>query len=580
MSFIPPLSREDLETQRGAPPDLVAWPFVDELYDYMQLLVQDKPIASVPQSEWGKQVAIVGAGPAGIVAAYELLKLGLKPIVFESSDRIGGRNWSKPFRDPNGPSDAFAEMGAMRVPTQNYVFYYYVGLLGLAVKEFPDPGKVPTVLYYENKVMPWNPGEDPPGRFKAIGAAFNNFVMPLQNKIYEPWKQKNWAGVQAVWQQYIDVYRNKSFYEGIVDGIPGWKTEDLNAFGALGLGSGGFGPLYSVGFLELLRIIVNQFEVDQKFIETGISDVTNGLFTRLVPQPSGPQKVSLQGLDCVQLNVHVDRIEYNPQTGNPIVYWTNSSDPTEPRPGQQEYPAVILATTTRSMELLGLTALRQDNTSNVVSESVKTAIRNLHLMESSKLFIRTEKKFWLDDDKNPVPGMPQNIQTDELPRGVYCLDYEGTDNGVVLISYTWGDDSAKLLALSPMERFLTFKDILAIIHPQFAAELVPIPPGDEDQIYNVDWEAEAEYYGAFKLQYPGQDPYARDAYFQFQSVLDDSSDRGVYLAGDSVSWAGGWTEGALHTGLNAASAVVRRLGGSFSVPSPLTMNPSLYDYGD
>ena len=39
------------------------------------------------------------------------------------------------------------------------------------------------------------------------------------------------------------------------------------------------------------------------------------------------------------------------------------------------------------------------------------------------------------------------VQTDELPRGIYALDYPQTDHGIVLLSYVWGDDSTKLLAL-------------------------------------------------------------------------------------------------------------------------------------
>jgi tryptophan 2-monooxygenase len=95
----------------------------------------------------------------------------------------------------------------------------------------------------------------------------------------------------------------------------------------------------------------------------------------------------------------------------------------------------------------------------------------------------------------------------------------------------------------------------------------------------VDWEATEHYYGAFKLQLPGQDHLLKTAYYQFLSVLDPNADTGVYLAGDSVSWSGGWTEGALQTGINAACAVAKRLGGTLRESSPLTQNSSLYRYG-
>ena len=39
-------------------------------------------------------MAIVGAGLAGLTAAYELSKAGLKPDVYEGSTRLGGRCYS------------------------------------------------------------------------------------------------------------------------------------------------------------------------------------------------------------------------------------------------------------------------------------------------------------------------------------------------------------------------------------------------------------------------------------------------------------------------------------------------------
>jgi Protoporphyrinogen oxidase len=35
-------------------------------------------------------VAIVGAGPAGLTAAYELVKEGIIPVVLEKGDKVGG----------------------------------------------------------------------------------------------------------------------------------------------------------------------------------------------------------------------------------------------------------------------------------------------------------------------------------------------------------------------------------------------------------------------------------------------------------------------------------------------------------
>ncbi|HVQ35920.1 MAG TPA: FAD-dependent oxidoreductase, partial [Pyrinomonadaceae bacterium] len=237
-----PVSRS-FAMKRGAESEVpfVAWPFVDTLYDYTEIL-NSTPIASFPSGPPANPVYIVGAGAAGMVAAYELLRAGVVPIVIEASDRIGGRNWSQDFAGSN----VFAEMGAMRVPVSNKVFWYYAGpnMFNLQTGPFPDPGVVPTNLYYENTLYDWAPNTRPPGPFAKITADFYGFMGPLLNNIWTPWKQDppDLAQVQQIWQTYITKYANVSVYEALRQGIPQWTTKDFTAFGALGLGTGGFGP--------------------------------------------------------------------------------------------------------------------------------------------------------------------------------------------------------------------------------------------------------------------------------------------------------------------------------------------------
>src|SRR5262245_60565682 len=66
-------------------------------------------LGALPADKLGTEVAIVGAGAAGMVAAFELMKLGLKPVVYEAA-RIGGRLRSQPFEGADG---IVAELGGM-----------------------------------------------------------------------------------------------------------------------------------------------------------------------------------------------------------------------------------------------------------------------------------------------------------------------------------------------------------------------------------------------------------------------------------------------------------------------------------
>jgi tryptophan 2-monooxygenase len=565
MPHIPHIPRLGAQPAESAD-TFVAWPQVDTLYDYTQVLSDKSPIASVPEALRGKRVCIIGAGAAGICAAYELFRAGLDPVVYEATDRIGGRTDSRYFRGTSGESGVIAELGAMRVPTSCKAFYHYAGLLDLKYADFPDPGKVFTKLYYDNHTYDWYAGQKPPGPFEKIHDDFTRFIASLTDPVFDPWKRGDLDGVRSAWQALIDRYADASFIHAITQGIPKWGPRERKAFGALGMGSGGFGPLYPVGFLEMLRVLVNQWETDQQLIRYGIGGLVDGLHARVVQRPDGSRS-SLAAAGLVHCKSPVKKIARH---GNTVT--VTIAGPNDTR--TEDYDAVIVACTSHAMEYMGLTLPESagsppDESKMALGADARSALRNLPLVNTSKLFIRTKTKFWAGDD-----DMPENIQTDELPRGIYCLDYPQTDNGVVLVSYTWRDDATRLTACPPEQRFEMFLRVIEKIDPRFAAELVP----EADELVVVDWQSRPYYYGGFKLDQPGQETFVQNVYYQFLDALDASVDTGVYLAGDSVSFAGGWTEGALETGLNAAFAVLARIGVDVGADSPLSQRKDLYDY--
>nr|AHE14525.1 EspO-like indole-3-pyruvic acid imine synthase [uncultured bacterium] len=86
----------------------------------------------------GRGVVILGAGMAGLVAAYELQQRGYAVEVLEGSRRLGGRVHTYRF---GASADApFAELGAMRVPTSHRHTMRLITQLGLAdeVRPFPS----------------------------------------------------------------------------------------------------------------------------------------------------------------------------------------------------------------------------------------------------------------------------------------------------------------------------------------------------------------------------------------------------------------------------------------------------------
>ncbi|WDE95795.1 FAD-dependent oxidoreductase [Lentisphaera profundi] len=565
---------EDLFPEPVKSETFVAWPYIDNLFDFTRVVGKDNNLGHIPNLK-GKKVAVIGAGVGGMCAAYELSKCGVNVEVIEAGSRIGGRCWSQRFTNEDGSlSNVFAELGAMRIPLSQKTFWKYANEFNLkAGLSFPDPGKVRTKFFYDNKSYDWEPGSQAPGPFAKIAKDFEEWVNYLKSLLYKPfskWQQlpndKNLKELTRIWQhEFIDKYKDCSFFKAVSDKMQHWTKEDFKAFGALGVGSGGFGSLYPVNMLELARIILMQWEEEQQMFPSGVESLPNSFYTNAV-EINGQKQTSLEDRSAVKFNTRVKNILYDEGSNKPIIVLDNDE--------HCLYDAVIVATTTRAMSYMGLSMPMKNTNSAIMSDDVKAAIRNLHITSSSKMFIRTRTKFWLNKDGSLKNNFPLTLMTDELPRAAYLMDYPETDEGVVVISYTWEDDSNKLQALPVDKRFEICREILYDVCPEWEGYLEPV----NNEVLSIDWQNEQDYYGAFKLNYPGQEPDIHAAYFQFMSVLNKKLDKGVYIAGDSNSWSGGWIEGALHTGINAASAVVKRLGGELPPYNSFIQDPDMYCY--
>lgn len=78
---------------------------------------------------------VLGAGLAGLTAAYELQKLGYGVTVLEGRERVGGRVWTLREGFADGQ---FAEIGAVRIPDVHEHTLGYVEELGLELDVYPD----------------------------------------------------------------------------------------------------------------------------------------------------------------------------------------------------------------------------------------------------------------------------------------------------------------------------------------------------------------------------------------------------------------------------------------------------------
>ncbi|NQZ08700.1 MAG: FAD-dependent oxidoreductase, partial [Algicola sp.] len=326
------------------------------IYPYPALIRETKPFASVTDNK--VKVAIIGSGFAGFCAAYELKQAGIKTIdMYESREKMGGRANTEVI-EAGGKSYA-CEMGAMRVPDNSKLFWHYLSKLqpgqDPSLSPFPNPGIVPTQMLYQCEKFNWHDSDQMPQEWQDISTDFNQFTADgltyrseedsveitlaqvSELLVKDNLNTADIAIVHTYWDYFLETYEDVSFIEALTtymdgkDGRPEWGPEQINMFSTLGLGTGGFGPLFPVCFLEIFRLLLWSY-TDEYTPNKTMTEII-GLFNDEVQPNYINQTVHYVGIDRTdsnKANVYVrngDNIEH------------------------QQYDFVIVATTLRSMQI-------------------------------------------------------------------------------------------------------------------------------------------------------------------------------------------------------------------------------------
>jgi monoamine oxidase len=100
-----------------------------------------------PSSGQGRSVAVLGAGIAGLVAAYELRRAGYRVTLIEARDRIGGRAWTirgndrivhsdRPLQRAAFSPGQYFNAGPARIPSTHHAILGYARRLGVPLEVF------------------------------------------------------------------------------------------------------------------------------------------------------------------------------------------------------------------------------------------------------------------------------------------------------------------------------------------------------------------------------------------------------------------------------------------------------------
>ena len=508
-------------------------------------------LGTLPDSQHGKTIAIVGAGMSGMVAGYELMKLGLRPLIFESA-RMGGRLRSQAFA--NAP-DVIAELGGMRFPESATAFNHYVHLLKLDTRPFPNPlteAAGTTVIDLAGESVLARSIQDLPPIFQEVADAWNAALKQearlteLQQAICE----RDVAGIKLHWDKLVREWDDRTFYDFIAtsDAFKPLSFRHREIFGQVGFGTGGWDSDFRNTMLEILRVVLTECDDKQHYIVGGAEQIPRGLWEATPSCQHWPAGTSLRSLNSGATRSGARKIS---RVSSDMLQVTDQHD------NNYVVPAVL--TTCQSWLLT--TSIETDE--SLFSQEHWMALDRTSYMQSCKTFVMVDKPFWHDlrtDTGEPCMSM---TLTDRLTRGTYLFDNGADKPGVICLSYTWMADALKMLPLSADERARLALNALSKIYPD-----VNIRSHIIDHPITISWEADANFLGAFKGALPGHYRYNRRMFTHFMQADFSAEQRGVFIAGDDVSWTPGWAEGAVQTALNAVWGITHHLGGNTHPDNP------------
>jgi len=470
----------------------------------------------------GASVLILGAGLAGLVAAYELSRAGYKVQVLEYNARAGGRNWTlrggDRYTELGGHTQTcrfdkglYFNPGPWRIPYHHHGLLDYCKRLGVALEPFVQING--NVYLHRQDAFGGKPQ-----RYREVRSDFQGGIAELLAK--------------ATQQGKLDEAVSKEDREILLESLRSWGALDKNFSYAMNNGTSdrrgyareaGGGPdgkpefSKPVGLHDVLGsklwgdlIVADLYEYQPSLMQpVGGMDMIGKAFVREVGS-------------LIRYNAKVTSIVQDEH--GVTAHWQDTMSP-----GSTQQARADWCICTIPLSILSQIPMN-------VSEPMAAAISAVPYAASAKVGLQFKRRFWEEDD-----AIYGGVGYTDLPIGMlsYPSHGFGTKKGVLLGSYTFGIDSFEFTALDPDERVRQAVAYGSQIHPQYREEF--------ENGMSVGWHRSPFTLGCFGLW----SEEAREKHYADICKIDGR----IALAGEHASYLPAWQEGAILSSLS----VVERL---------------------
>ena len=462
----------------------------------------------------GTSVVILGGGPAGLVAGWELSKLGYTVQVLEADERVGGHVFTarRGFKTRELGRDEqvcdfdegqWFDAGAWRIPSMHRGVHYYL-------KEF----QIPTIHHTDINMNAYvylegirGPLANRPVRIREAYVDMTGYSAELLAK--------------AIDQDLLDVELTQDDRDAFIEYLVsvGLLSNDDLSYGpntARGWSAlDGGGPFQDVPTapyaLQDILPVAGSFG--------DFTPLTNLLHQPVMLKPTkGMSQIYEEGFqsalgDMLSLQAEVHEIRQS-DAGVDIIYVDKPSG--ETRTVSADY---CIST----MPLSILNSLQTD-----LSSATREAIQGVSYNGVGKLGLQFKRRFWEEDDE--IYGGITSTNVGLIGGISYpTWDYH-TQKGVLQSYYNFGNNAIEVSNLSYEDRAELALEYGSKIHPQYRDEY-------DGKAFSVSWHLMPYAKGGWT----GWTAYARQNYYPRLMEPDGR----IYFAGDFLSYLPGWQEGAI-----------------------------------
>ena len=471
----------------------------------------------------GKKVIILGAGLAGMTAAWELGKLGYDCTILEARDRVGGRCWSVKGGQSNTETEfgthtaAFDEglyfnAGPSRIPHHHELTMHYCKELGVPLEVYNN---INEASYFFSEGT--GPLSNKKIRKREIHNDLRGYMSEMLAKVVD-------QGQLSLPMSSEDTEKIVHYLqaEGGLDpdnlykasGRRGYKT-------APGVAAGEYSEAHT------LSDILSSGLMEPEFYN--VAEYTYELQMTMFQAVGGMDRIALalgeKVRPALQLGAEVTSIN-NTENGVSVVF--TSKD------GEQKIDGDFCICTIP----LPVLSYINHNFSGNVSRAIDYATYN----KTGKIGLQFKRRFWEEDEY--IYGGITNTNN-ELTQIFYPSNDYQSKKGVLIGYYNFGDNAEQVGELSYKEREALALEKGSLIHPQYNQEF--------ESSFSISWHKTRYNLGGW-AEYNSRSR---------QTIYDVllKPEKNVYFAGEHMTYLNAWMAGAFESARSVVAEIHNRVTG-------------------